>query len=116
MARNVSKKRHVWDYLAINPEELLYVTLVMKLRISRGGVSTKLYNKSNLQYHLWQEHSAKFGELRVNKAERIQRSDQNEVEQDLKQRKLNICQLTLAEGKETRKHGLTTIHNTKIKN
>ena len=43
--------------------------------ISRGGASAKNYHTSNLRYHLRQEHPAKFDELGIKEAERIQRSD-----------------------------------------
>ena len=48
--------------------------------ISRGGVSTKNYNTSNLRYHLWREHPAKFDELGVKEAEKSKRNEAEKSE------------------------------------
>ena len=62
--------------------------------ISHGGTSAKNFNTSNLRYHLQRVHIAKFEELELEEA------DKKAEECEVKRRKTDVHQLTLAEVKE----------------
>ena len=79
-----SRKRSViWDYFAINLEdERIAICNTLDESISRGGVSAKNYNTSNLRYHLRREHPAKFDELGVKEAEKSERNEAESAHAD----------------------------------
>ena len=95
----MSKKRNfIWEYYSIDPKDnKKAVCSTCGESISCGGTSAKNFNTSNLRYHLQRVHVAKFEELELKQQ---QEADKKAEECDVKRRKTDVHQLTLAEVKE----------------
>ena len=92
------KRSFIWDYFSVDPkDDKKAVCSTCGESISRGGTSAKNFNTSNLRYHLQRVHIAKFVELELKQQEE---SDKKAEEYEVKRRKTDARQLTLAEVKE----------------
>ena len=95
----MSRKRSlIWEYFRIDPkDDKKALCVACGESISRGGTTAKNFNTSNLRYHLQRVHIAKFEELELKQEEE---ADKKAEEYEVKRRKTDARQLTLAEVKE----------------